>query len=50
MGIDEDEEIQANGVDNLLNNIIAESFPNIEKRKDIQVQEAYRTPNPQNQK
>jgi hypothetical protein len=44
MGIDEGEQIQTKGLDNLFNNIIAENFPNFEKGRDIQVQEFYRTP------
>jgi hypothetical protein len=36
MGIEEGEEIQAKGIDNLFNNIIAENFPNLEKGKDIE--------------
>jgi hypothetical protein len=49
MGI-EGEEIQTKGIDNLFNKLIAENFPNLEKERDIQVQEAYRTPNHQDQK
>jgi hypothetical protein len=33
-----------------LNRIIVENFPNLEKEKVTQVQEAYRTPNHQDQK
>jgi hypothetical protein len=36
-------------IDNLVNKIIAENFPNLEKEMEIQVQEVYRTPNHQNQ-
>jgi hypothetical protein len=32
-------------MDKLFNKIIPENFPNLEKEKNIQVQEAYRTPN-----
>jgi hypothetical protein len=39
------EEIQTKGIDNLLNKIIAENFPSLEKWRDIQVQEAYRIAN-----
>jgi uncharacterized coiled-coil protein SlyX len=50
MGIEEGEEIQTKGIDNLFNRIIAENFPNIRKERVTQVQEAYRTPNHQDQK
>jgi hypothetical protein len=33
----EEEEIQNKGIDNLFNNIIAENFPNLEKRRDASV-------------
>jgi hypothetical protein len=38
------------GNDNLLNKKIAENFPNLKKKRVTQVQEAYRTPNCQDQK
>jgi hypothetical protein len=41
----EEGEVQANGTCNILNKIIAEKFPNLEKDLPIQVQEASRTPN-----
>jgi predicted GTPase len=41
MGV-EQEETQTKGIDNLLNRII-ENFPNFEKERVTQVQEAYRT-------
>jgi hypothetical protein len=50
MGIEEGKEIQTKGIDNLLNKIIAENFPNLEKEKNIQVQGAYRTQNHMDQK
>jgi hypothetical protein len=31
MGVEEGEEIQTKGIDNLFNRIIAENFPNLEK-------------------
>jgi hypothetical protein len=31
MGVEEEEEIQTKGTDNLFNRIIAENFPNLEK-------------------
>jgi hypothetical protein len=50
MGVEEREEIQTKGIDNLFNRIIAENFPNLKKERVTQVQEAYRTPKRQNQK
>jgi hypothetical protein len=45
MGIKEGEEVQAKGICSMFNKIIAEYFPNLEKKLPIQVQEASRTPN-----
>jgi hypothetical protein len=45
MGIEEGEEVQVKGIHNILNKIITESFPKLEKVLPIQVQEASRTPN-----
>jgi hypothetical protein len=45
MGIEEEEELQTEGIDNGFNRIIIESFPNLKKERVIQVWEAYRTPN-----
>jgi hypothetical protein len=50
MGVEEGEEIQTKGIDNLFNRIIVENFPIFVKESIIQVQEAYRTPNNQDQK
>jgi hypothetical protein len=44
----EGEKIVCKGIDNLSNRIIAENFPNL--KKESKVQEAYRTPNHQDQK
>jgi hypothetical protein len=44
MGIEE-EEVQAKGMFNIFNKIIRENFLNLEKTMPIQVQEASRTPN-----
>jgi hypothetical protein len=41
MGTEQGEEIQTKGIDNLLNNIIAEIFSNVEKGVDNQIQEAF---------
>jgi hypothetical protein len=49
MGIEEGEEVQAKGICNIVNKIITENFPNLEKSMPIQVQEASRTPNRLNQ-
>jgi hypothetical protein len=48
MGVEE-EEIQTKVTDNILNRIIAENFSNLEKESHP-LQEAYRTPNHQDQK
>jgi hypothetical protein len=45
MGIKEGEEVQAKGIHNIFNKIIAENFPNLKKELPIQVQEASRIPN-----
>jgi hypothetical protein len=50
MGIEEGEEMQTEGIDNLFNRVIADNFPNLKKERVIQVQEACRTPNCQDQK
>jgi hypothetical protein len=44
VGVEEREEIQTKGIDNLFYKIITENFPNPDKEKTIQVKEAYRTP------
>jgi hypothetical protein len=50
MGIEEGEEIQSKGIDNLFNRMIAEKFPNLKKERVTQVQEIYRTPKCQEKK
>jgi hypothetical protein len=45
IGIEEGEEMQAKGIHNMFNKIIAEKSPNLEKELPIQLQEASRTPN-----
>jgi hypothetical protein len=45
MGIEEGEEVQAKGMHNIVNKIVTENFPNLEKTMPIQVQEASRTVN-----
>jgi hypothetical protein len=37
MGIEEREEVQAKGICNIVNKIITENFPNLEKTMPIQV-------------
>jgi hypothetical protein len=43
--IEEGVDLQIKSIGNTLNNIIAENLPKLEKRRDIQVQEDFRTPN-----
>jgi hypothetical protein len=45
MGIEVGEDVKAKGMCNIVNKIITENFPNLEKTMPIQVQEASRTPN-----
>jgi hypothetical protein len=45
LGIKEGEEVQAKGMCELFNKIIAENLPNMEKTIHIQVHEASREPN-----
>jgi hypothetical protein len=45
MVIEEGEEVQAKGMCNILNKIITETFPDLEKTMPIHVQEASRTLN-----
>ena len=44
-GIEEGEESQLKGPENIFNKIIEENFPNLKEEMVINVQEAYRTPN-----
>jgi chromosome segregation ATPase len=44
-GTEEGEEVQGKGMRNIVNKIITEKFPTLEKTMLIQVQEACRTPN-----
>ncbi|ERE67993.1 Transposase, L1 containing protein [Cricetulus griseus] len=50
IGIEEGEEIQLKGAENIFNKIIEENFPNLKKDMPMKIQEAYRTPNRLNQK
>jgi chromosome segregation ATPase len=45
MGIEEGEQVQAKGICNIFNKIIAKTFPSPEKTMPIQLQEASRIPN-----
>jgi hypothetical protein len=49
MGIKEGKEVQTKGICNIFNKIITENFPNLQKDLLIQVQEASRTANKQDQ-
>jgi hypothetical protein len=44
MGIEEGEEVQAKGIQNIFNKIITEYFLNLEKVMPTQLQEVSRTP------
>ncbi|ERE73973.1 Transposase, L1 containing protein [Cricetulus griseus] len=50
IGIEEGEEIQLKGAENISNTIIEENFPNLKKDMPMKIQEAYRTLNRLNQK
>jgi hypothetical protein len=50
IGMEENEDFQLKGHENVFNKIIKESFPNLKKEIDIKAQEAYRTPNKWDQK
>ncbi|KAL6089685.1 hypothetical protein STEG23_026096 [Scotinomys teguina] len=45
IGIEEGEEYQLKGTENIFNKIIEENFPNLNKEIPIKIQEAYRTAN-----
>ncbi|KAL6041447.1 hypothetical protein STEG23_023562 [Scotinomys teguina] len=45
IGIEEGEEYQLKGMENIFNKIIEENIPNLKKEPPIKTQEAYRTPN-----
>ena len=50
IGIEEGEELQIKGPENIFNKIIEENFPNLKNDIPMKVQEAYRTPNRLDQK
>ena len=45
IGIEENEDSQLKGPENVFNKIIEENFPNLKKEMAIKVQDAYRTSN-----
>jgi hypothetical protein len=50
IGIEESEDSQLKEPVNIFNKIIEENFPNLKKEMSMNIQEAYRTPNKQDQK
>ena len=50
IGVEEEEDLQLKGPENIFNKIIEENFPNLKKDIPMKVQEAYRTPNRLDQK
>ena len=48
--IEEEEHSQFKQPENIFSKIIEENFPNLKKEMDINIQEAYRTPNQLDQK
>jgi hypothetical protein len=50
IGVDENEDFQLKGPVNIFNKFIEENFPNLKKEMPMNIQEAYRTPNRQDQK
>jgi hypothetical protein len=50
IGDNENEDFQLKGPTNIFNKIIEENFPNLKNEKPMNLQEAYRTPNRQDQK
>ena len=50
IGVDENGDFQIIGPANIFNKIIKENFPNLNKEMPMNIQEAYRTPNRQDQK
>jgi hypothetical protein len=50
IGVNDDEDFKLKGPENIFNKIIEEKFPNLRKEIPMNIQEAYRTPNRQDQK
>jgi hypothetical protein len=44
IGVEEGDESQSKGPENIFNEIIKENFPNLKKEMPIKVQDTYRTP------
>ena len=42
VGIDEGEEIQGNGIDQIFNKIIDENFPKLKEQMSVNIQETYK--------
>ena len=45
VGIEENKDSQLKEPENVFNKTIEENFPNLKKKMEIKVQEAYKTPN-----
>ena len=50
IGVEEGEELQLKGPENIFNKIVEENFPNLKKDIPMKAHEAYRTPNRLDQK
>jgi hypothetical protein len=50
IGVDENEDFQLKGPENILNKVIEENLPNLKKEMPMNIQEAYRIPNRLDQK
>jgi hypothetical protein len=50
IGIEESEDSQLKGPENIFNKIIEENLPNLKKEMPMNIQEAYKTPNRLDQK
>ena len=50
IGVEEGEEVQFKGTENIVNKIIEENFPNLKKDMPMKIQETSRTPNRLDQK
>jgi hypothetical protein len=50
IGVDENEEFQLKGPENIFNKITEENIPNLKKEMPMNIQEAYRIPNRRDQK
>lgn len=50
IGIEEGEEAQVKGTENIFDKIMEENFPTLKKETPVKVHKTYRTPNGQSQK